>query len=381
MEGTYGKVYICNDKVIKKSKNDLCETFIREIYYTSVIPYAIKPLSVLLAKRIRIVYPYGGASAIVAANALPVRERISMLFQLLCKIKWLHDNGIVHNDLMSGNILYDTETRTTHIIDWGLTNYVSLGSRFEIYSEYFKAPELCSVNTNTKLVHHKNYKHVTDPTHTYQTDIWAIGCIAILMLANNANLACKLILENNLKDNLVKLGIPDGMQQIVAHTICEKSQRWSVSKIINEPIFKHLDILTWPPPNYQYIGVPKHPIYKNSYVYMYKLAEHLALSGAVLGNAINIFLYYTSIKIPSDNKSHDLIVQACLSISNKVMGNLYDLSVLVDLPNPDGFKKMQTDVLRTINPHFIVHPIRHGTLTGVYELYLNAISNKDIHTR
>lgn len=373
-EGTYGKVYISDDRVVKKSKYDLCETFLREIYFSNVVPFAIKPLSVWIQRRINIAYPYGGENAIMTAHALPLKQKLNMVFQLLCKVKWLHQNGILHNDLMSGNLLYESGSESLHIIDWGLTNYVALGSVFEIYSCYFKAPELCR-NDKKDDQHKQYYNSCEDLRHSYETDVWAIGVLVIMIFSEDPEEARRLVCKNQLIPNLRKLGIPPLMYDIVRHSLCEKTQRWSVERILAEPVFHGMAPMVWDPPAYKYAEPPHYPVYKDCILYMYKILNALGWSGAVLGNAIHLFCAYTMECKHMDEETHMLAAMACISISNKVLGTLDDAAVHLYkmINNVERYWSLQITILRIVNPHFIIHPIRYGSLKTVCELYLNAM--------
>ena len=65
----------------------------------------------------------------VAAVQLNINKKINLIlddikhymFGLLSAIKHLSDHGIMHRDLKPSNYLYDPETRTGLLIDFGLS--------------------------------------------------------------------------------------------------------------------------------------------------------------------------------------------------------------------------------------------------------------------
>lgn len=76
--------------------------------------------------------------------------------------------GVFHRDIKPQNALYNMQTKTVKIIDWGLADFYSPNTGYSIHvgTRYYKAPEL--------LLNYQFYH--------YSVDIWSAGCIFYSML-------------------------------------------------------------------------------------------------------------------------------------------------------------------------------------------------------
>ena len=83
--------------------------------------------------------------------------------KILNTVKYIHDHGIVHGDLKTGNILL-TGSEEIKIIDFGLASYVSK-AEFHGGTPSYTAPEIWKGGTNS-----------------IQSDIFSIGCIFYEMI-------------------------------------------------------------------------------------------------------------------------------------------------------------------------------------------------------
>ena len=103
------------------------------------------------------------------------------LFQLLCGVKYLHDNNIIHRDLKPGNLLVSRDCKL-RITDFGLARQVprsgvsgnkSIGDDIDIpmtehvVTRWYRPPELMLC---------------PDGLYSYSVDMWSCGCIFAEML-------------------------------------------------------------------------------------------------------------------------------------------------------------------------------------------------------
>ena len=85
------------------------------------------------------------------------------IFEVLRALDFCHSNGIMHRDVKPHNIMIDHEKKILRLIDWGLAEYYTPGTEYNVRvaSRYFKGPEL--------LVDHQTYD--------YSLDIWSLGAM------------------------------------------------------------------------------------------------------------------------------------------------------------------------------------------------------------
>jgi casein kinase II subunit alpha len=83
------------------------------------------------------------------------------LYQLMKALSYSHSHGIMHRDVKPLNIMFDPNSRTLRLIDWGLAEFYHPKQRYNIHvaSRHFKAIEL--------LVDYQCYD--------YSVDIWGFG--------------------------------------------------------------------------------------------------------------------------------------------------------------------------------------------------------------
>lgn len=79
-----------------------------------------------------------------------------------------HSRGIIHRDVKPHNVVYDSETGTVNLIDWGLAEFYFPGQRYNVSvaTNAYKPPEL--------LVGMHYYD--------YSLDMWSFGCVFAEML-------------------------------------------------------------------------------------------------------------------------------------------------------------------------------------------------------
>lgn len=341
--GTYGTVVVRASDVVKTAKYNTCETFLRELYFTAIVPFAVKPISVEFNEKIRIVYPHAGTLLIDQVHRLPAGERVSAVYQLLQKVHWMHEHGILHNDLMPGNILY--RDGVVHIIDMGLTDHAVLCSTYPVYTEYYRAPELARALT----------------PHTTKTDAWAVGCLIMFFIGgNDADRA----LSTGRAREFVRT-LPGEFPRLVRGLMQRVPEhRSSMSDALAHVMFATLPAQIWPAPVLQYTSMPRGNHYRQPVHRMHALAVQFQLSGAVLANAIHLYQRWHTLgtRVPGV-----IMVHACLSVSNKVAGTMLDLNEMMSLGT--GYSAACHELVELVSPHFILHPVRTATLAQILKLY------------
>jgi calcium-dependent protein kinase len=69
------------------------------------------------------------------------------MLQLMETLSYLHRQDVVHRDIKPENILYDAETRTIKLIDFGISKrFIKRGSLIDMWTItgtlYYRAPEM-----------------------------------------------------------------------------------------------------------------------------------------------------------------------------------------------------------------------------------------------
>jgi serine/threonine protein kinase len=166
-KGTYGNIYEDNNgDMIKRNKDGYCSTFLRELAFSQFynVPKSVK----FQFPDIYISYENLGIPLTKYYGKLCDTQKKFIIGEIIRQVRILHDNNIYHGDLMSGNILYDGVK--VSIIDYGMSSFSINNSRV-LYNDYFKAPESIGKETRAGLAN----------------DIWAIGCIIMLLYSKNLN--------------------------------------------------------------------------------------------------------------------------------------------------------------------------------------------------
>lgn len=102
------------------------------------------------------------------------------IFQIIQGVKYLHDNRIIHRDLKLGNLFLDDDLHVK-IGDFGLA------AKIEYDGERKKT--LCGT---------PNYiapEVLTKKGHSYEVDIWSIGCVMYTLLAGQPPFETKSLRE------------------------------------------------------------------------------------------------------------------------------------------------------------------------------------------
>jgi serine/threonine protein kinase len=168
-------------------------------------------------------------------NGIGEQESLEILLQIVNGIDAVHKAGFAHNDLKPENIIYNMETKTAHIIDFGLSSEVGPdGNVTECCgSPYYMSPE---VITGRK-------RH-----NAFLSDIWSLGLIFYFMLVGNLPWSKTENYPELLKHILNgKLTIPSTISTATRQLLSGMLQlspraRWSLQKI-KEFILKALELL------------------------------------------------------------------------------------------------------------------------------------------
>lgn len=200
-DGTFGNIYADeHGDIVKKNKEKYCSTFLRELAFSQ---FYNKPKGVTFEMPyINISYKNLGFPLSKYYGKLSDKDRRFIVNEIIRQVYDLHSNNIYHGDLMSGNILYDGVN--VSIIDYGMSSF-SINTNRVIYNGWFKAPESVGIARSGLA-----------------NDIWAIGCIIMMLYSKNLNVIQNihkhyksssfpfcLIITDKLASTLVKMTITD----------------------------------------------------------------------------------------------------------------------------------------------------------------------------
>lgn len=94
------------------------------------------------------------------------KKAVEFMKQILSAVYYMHKNGICHRDLKPENMLYDTESNSLKLIDFGTAAYFTKADSLKalVGSPYYVAPEVIKGSYNEKC------------------DIWSCGVIMYIIL-------------------------------------------------------------------------------------------------------------------------------------------------------------------------------------------------------
>ena len=101
------------------------------------------------------------------------------MMQILCGLKYLHDNRIIHRDLKPGNILVTRDCKL-RITDFGLARERPIGSNHHDPDEDIAEP--MTEHVVTRWYRPPELMLCPDGMYTYAVDLWSVGCIFAEML-------------------------------------------------------------------------------------------------------------------------------------------------------------------------------------------------------
>ncbi|KAK8751961.1 hypothetical protein OTU49_011337 [Cherax quadricarinatus] len=99
---------------------------------------------------------------------------ITLTMHLLRGLKHLHDNGIVHADLKPPNIMWDANTSTFKLVDFGVSFATSEKFVHAVQSKGYQAPECVQWNGR---VTEAGRSTLPLERPGLPADIWSVGCI------------------------------------------------------------------------------------------------------------------------------------------------------------------------------------------------------------
>ncbi len=113
---------------------------------------------------------YAAKGNLIDQSSAETRVKINWLIQVLKGLKYLHDNGIVHNDLKPSNILI-TGDKKAMLSDFALAGKVGK-KNFENIPDYF-------IQGSEQFMHSSRKR---DKVNTFQNDYYPLGIILYLIL-------------------------------------------------------------------------------------------------------------------------------------------------------------------------------------------------------
>lgn len=178
-EGTYGKVYratniknaqLCAIKRIQiDSNHGFPFTTIREIRILKKLthPNIVKLLDVTIKQNemfISMEYLPFDLSGVIQNMKLHKESILSLAYQLIEAVAYIHSSFLVHRDIKSSNILIQRDG-TLKLADFGLTRNLDIEMTNRVCTLWYRAPELLLGCTEYGI----------------KVDSWSIGCVILEM--------------------------------------------------------------------------------------------------------------------------------------------------------------------------------------------------------
>lgn len=151
------------------------------------------------------------------------------IHQILEGVKYLHDNQIIHRDLKLGN-LFLNDKLNVKIGDFGLAALIEfVGERKQTLcgTPNYIAPEILQKSG-----------------HSYEVDIWSIGCIMYTLLVGQPPFETKTLKDTYSKIRKCDYRMPQTLPKWPAEMICtmlqsDPTKRPSVHDLLQHDFFKH----------------------------------------------------------------------------------------------------------------------------------------------
>ena len=149
-------------------------------------------------------------------HLLPVKKAVEMMFVTANALNYAHDQGILHRDIKPSNIMLSKGT-VPKITDFGVAQILEQ----TVISGFFGTPRYMSPE---KILGEKI---------TFNSDIWALGCILYLMLTGHHAFPGKKLAEvkkNILETNPVPLRelrpeVPEILEGIIAKVLNKEARK------------------------------------------------------------------------------------------------------------------------------------------------------------
>lgn len=131
------------------------------------------------------------------------------IYQILEGVRYLHDNQIIHRDLKLGN-LFLNDKLNVKIGDFGLATQIKeKGERKRTLcgTPNYIAPEI-----------------LNKKGHSYEVDIWSIGCVMFTLLAGQPPFETKTLKDTYSKIRKCEYSLPQTLRRLPAELICRMLQ-------------------------------------------------------------------------------------------------------------------------------------------------------------
>ncbi|XP_014221745.1 serine/threonine-protein kinase polo [Trichogramma pretiosum] len=163
-------------------------------------------------------------------KALTEWETRYYMKQILLGVHYLHNRRIIHRDLKLGNLFLNDDLQVK-IGDFGLATILEHdGERKKTLcgTPNYIAPEI-----------------LTKVGHSYEVDIWSIGCIMYTLLVGNPPFETESLKETYARIKQVNYQIPASMEKTDAMNMVSSmlqgnpAKRPSVARLLKDPFFSH----------------------------------------------------------------------------------------------------------------------------------------------
>jgi len=172
-EGSYGIVYnaTIDDKfwavkrIQKKGNSNVYyQTILRELCSNNGIEFTEDGAHQIATPFKKCVHVNSSETFIImeqASEIYPTMDFISIWFPLLKSLFHLHSLGNAHRDLKFPNILYDSKSHSSLLIDYGMSL---------MHQESSSSPNICTITTRAPEI-------LMNKDHSVSSDLWSLGVL------------------------------------------------------------------------------------------------------------------------------------------------------------------------------------------------------------